>query len=267
MQMAKDSIYRWVYTKGLLVLALLWLATTTHSAFSQEITLLTPIVPLKDSFRDAVPVAAGTPLKGVAIILEGKPVSTRLTVRLPATDKSTLCIALASRDGRYAGRAEYAIGGTPPGVYGLLLRSEHYSKQLVSYVQEDLAVLAWLPPQRSCETTEMRHSLMLTHKSLPLIVLSPTWGATPPEGPVTVLSNPQTANGVRLLYESSDFVDSESQSTVTETDCFLSSAADALAYSTTCTLEAQDRQAYDVQILRFRHERHLPALYFRLQGP
>ena len=262
LQTTKDSIYRWVHTKHFLSLALLWLVTMTQSVFSQEIPVLTPIVPLEDEFRDAVPVG-GTPLRGVAIILEGTPVSTRLTVRLPGTEKSRLCIALASRDGRYVGRAEYAIGGTSPGVYGLLLESEQYSTQLASYLQEDLAVLAWLPPQSSCEATEMRDSLNLSNKSPPLIVLSPIWGATPLEGPVTVFINPANGLTVRVSYESSDSSDSESQSTVTS--CVLSS--EGIAYRAACTVEAQDGQGYDVAILRYRFQTHLQSLRFRIEAP
>ena len=262
MQVTKDSIYRWMDAKNFFSLALLWLVTMTQSVFSQEIPILTPIVPLEDEFRDAVPVG-GTTLRGVAIILEGRPVSTRLTVRLPATDKSKLCIALASRDGRYVGRAEYAIGGNSPGVYGFLLESKQYSTQLASYLQEDLAVLAWLPPQSSCEATEMRDSLILSYESPPLIVLSPIWGATPLKGPVTVFINPANALTVRVSYESSDSFDSESQSTVTS--CVLSS--EGIAYRAACTVEAQDGQSYDVAILRYRFQTHLQSLPFRIEAP
>jgi len=262
LQVTKDSIYCWMDTKDFLSLALLWLVTITQSVFSQEIPILTPIVPLEDEFRDAVPVG-GTTLRGVAIILEGRPVSTRLTVRLPATDKSTLCIALASRDGRYVGRAEYAIGGNSPGVYGFLLESEQYSTQLASYLQEDLAVLAWLPPQSSCEAFEMRDSLILSHESPPLIVLSPIWGATPLEGPVTVFINSENALTVRVSYESSDSSDSESQGTVT--NCVPSS--EGIAYRAACTVEAQDGQGYDVAILRYRFRNQLRSLRFRIEAP
>ena len=264
LQVPKDSICRRMDTKDFLSLALLWLVTMTQSVFSQEIPILTPIVPLEDQYRYAVPVG-GTPLRGVAIILEGRPVSTRLTVRLPETEKSRLCIALASRDGRYVGRAEYAIDGTSPGVYGLLLESEQYSTQLALYLQEDLAVLAWLPPQSSCEATEMRDSLITPEMHSPLIVLSPIWGATPLKGPVTILSNPENAISVRVSYESSDSFDSESQSTATS--CVLSSEGNAIAYGAACTVETQDGQGYDVAIMRYRFQNQLRSLRFRIEAP
>ena len=264
LQMTKVTICSWVNTKNFLPLALLWLATMPQSVFSQEIPLLTPILPLEDEFRDMVPVG-GAPLRGVAIILEGSPVSTRLTVRLPATEQSTLCITLASRDGRYVGKAEYAIGDSSPGVYGLLLESEQYSTQLASYAQEDLAVLAWLPPQSSCEANEMRNSLKLSQKPPPLVVLRASWGARLLESPVTVLINPGRAKVVRISYERTDSTDNESQRTVTT--CVRSSDANAIAYREACTVGAQDGRGHDVAILRYRNLDQYPSLRFRIAGP
>lgn len=69
--------------------------------------------------------------------------------------EAMLCVAMVSRDGRYAASWEYALGSQPSGAIAVTLPSK-YQEQIASYSTDELVVLAAIA-NKDCLSGEMRY--------------------------------------------------------------------------------------------------------------
>jgi hypothetical protein len=147
-------------------------ASTLHAS---TLRTLTPQKIVEDHFTQDVPVS-GTLLKGALLGPTGHKVDlSQLRVYIPDSHSKTMCVQLASRDGRYTGRFQYDIGGSTPGQYSLLISSQ-WKSQIDLYKTDELAVLVMF--KEDCTPLRPRESIGVA-----------SWGTSTDNRHVTLLLN------------------------------------------------------------------------------
>ena len=162
-------------------LSVLSLAATTAA---QNLPRLQPtIASLKagwERFQGNVPLAGGK-LVGVMSVSGSRVDVGTLTVFLPSSRESMLCLELSSQDGRYSARLEYRLTGTRTGAVSLDVPTQ-YRRELARYEPRRLAILASL--NSSC--TEA-----------PKAYLAAQWNEAPTASAVVVFLNSRVPSRIR----------------------------------------------------------------------